>query len=244
MKDEVLKYQQKCFSSYLAKVGLPPDYSYIDGIPVRPLVPVETCLRSVMIVGAYPSARFESRRGHLVPVADNLGPFQPELYFDGVRVRKQESAHGLEKYILEPLDLQRSHCWITDLVKVFLFKPEHIANYKSLGVQTTLESNRARFFDYAKKSIPFLVEELKIAKPALVLTLGEEVARVVANDFSTSSDQLLAGNAYELSIGGKRWQVAHVAHPDACRRGGKWKSATEKHMMALRHITRQITTLE
>ncbi len=52
------------------------------------------------ILGAYPSAQFESAGGENVPVGDNLGPFEPQLYFDGSRVRTQASADALANSIL------------------------------------------------------------------------------------------------------------------------------------------------
>jgi uracil-DNA glycosylase len=77
----------------------------------------------VFIIGAYPSARFGVMGGKRdVPMADNLGPFEPERYFDGERVRLQNSAAELDKHYLVPLGVRREECWITDLVKVFLFK--------------------------------------------------------------------------------------------------------------------------
>jgi uracil-DNA glycosylase len=196
-------------------------------------MPMETSRNSLMIIGAYPSARFESRKRRLVPVGDNLGPFQPELYFDAVRVRRQESAHGLEEYILKPLSTKRDKCWITDLVKVFLFKPEHIANCASLGVQLPFKATRPRFTQYAKKSLSFLAEEIALAQPILVISLGEEVARVMANDFETQAEKLLTGIPHEIPIGGTPCRVAHVAHPDACRRSEKWRTRTENQMTLL-----------
>jgi uracil-DNA glycosylase len=240
MTNNVLKYQQKCFTTYSAKVGIPLNYCYLDGNPVRPLVPVNTFHRSLMILGAYPSARFESRKRRLVPIGDNLGPFQPELYFDGVRVRKQESAYGLERYVLKPLSIRADECWITDLVKVFLFKPQHIANYIALGVEPAFKATRSLYSDYAKKSISFLSNEVALAQPILLITLGEEVARVVANDFHSSADHLLTGTPHQIQIGRETCQVAHVAHPDACRRGEKWRIRTEAQMKFLSNIVKTI----
>lgn len=94
---------------------------------------MQTATGGLMIVGAYPSARFESRpsvsrpgRQRLVPIADNLHPFAKEEYFDGVRVRRLESGKGIRTHLLEPLGLVADDCWITDLVKVFLYKPDHV----------------------------------------------------------------------------------------------------------------------
>ncbi len=56
--------------------------------------------RASQNAGAYPSAQFESAGGENVPVGDNLGPFEPQLYFDGSRVRTQASADALANSIL------------------------------------------------------------------------------------------------------------------------------------------------
>ena len=85
------------------------------------------------MIGAYPSARFQQIDGiRDVPVGDNLGPFESERWFDGVRVRKQRSAIELEKLFLIPMDVDRAQCWITNLVKVFLFKKGHRKKYEQL----------------------------------------------------------------------------------------------------------------
>lgn len=96
------------------------------------LVPIETALNKVMIVGAYPSAKFFTVRANddtLVtdtPVADNDSPFSNEQYFDGSRVRTIPSGKELNEVILDRLGIDKSDCWITDLVKVFLFKEGHV----------------------------------------------------------------------------------------------------------------------
>jgi hypothetical protein len=107
MSDEsrsILDYQQKCFTEYARSIGLPEPYTYPQGNPIRPLPPLQTKTGGLMIVGAYPSARFESRaspsdprRRRLIPVADNLHPFAKEEYFDG-QPRQQE----LMEYLARP----------------------------------------------------------------------------------------------------------------------------------------------
>ena len=89
-KGAILEYQQRCFREYGESVGLPKPYTYPDGNPIRPLPTIQTATGGLMIVGAYPSARFEKRlslktgKYRLVQVADNLRPFGYEQYFDGL----------------------------------------------------------------------------------------------------------------------------------------------------------------
>ena len=143
-------------------------------------------------------------------------------------------AHGLHKFILGPLDISRDRCWITDLVKVFLFKPDHIRNYSREGQSPEFKSIRAEFNRYAKRSLGFLEQEIEIAQPVLVLTLGEEVARVVSDDYETPTRILLVGAPHENTVGRTRCTVAHVAYPDACRRSVVWRSRTSGQMRLLR----------
>ncbi len=106
----------------------------VHGTPFRPVGPLETATDGVMVVGTYPSARFATIAGERdVPVADNLGPFETERWFDGSRVRVQPSAAELEELVLAPLELPGAPCWISDLVKVFLLKFGHRKKYKRLG---------------------------------------------------------------------------------------------------------------
>ena len=152
-------YQQRCFRRYKASLGLPSDYRYLYGNPVQVLVPVETAVGGVMIVGAYPSAKFYTVEGVSdVPLLDNDSPFSGEVYFDGSRVRSIPSGIELDENYLAPLGIQRQHCWITDLVKVFLFKDGHIARYRKLGEHRFTET-RMRFGEFAHKSLPWIAEK-------------------------------------------------------------------------------------
>ena len=87
-RSEVLDYQQRCFSGYSESIGLPEKYTYPDGNPIRPLPPIQTQTQGLMIIGAYPSARFGSRASatrsgvcRLITVADNIQPGPIERTF-------------------------------------------------------------------------------------------------------------------------------------------------------------------
>lgn len=80
MSKEILQFQKDCFTNYLTDIRqlvpeIPNPYIYPDGNPVRPVIPVKTTQNSIMLIGAFPSARFERRNKVLIPVADNLSPF-------------------------------------------------------------------------------------------------------------------------------------------------------------------------
>lgn len=229
IKDAVLDYQQECRQSYAASVGLPATYAYPDGNPIRPVPPVCTHVGGLMIVGAYPSARFEarpSRRSHgryrLVPIADNLQPFGDEQYFDGVRVRTLESGDGLQKYLLDELGPSREDCWITDLVKVFLYKPAHIASCADACPGFAGIEQRSRYAELARASLPWLRRECELCQPKLVVTLGLEVAQAISGEPQSSADDLLLRKISTVeALGGS--PVLFLPHPDACRRYEKWR---------------------
>ena len=225
---DILRYQQRCFRNYAGSVGLPVPYTYIDGNPIRPLPPVQKERGGIMIVGAYPSARFEARRPadgssrrRLVPVGDNLHPFAQEEYFDGVRTRRLESGHQIRQHLLAPLSLDLADCWVTDLVKVFLYKPEHLGSCQAVRPDFSPTVLRGDFAELAEKSLPWLRQECDLCQPKLVVTLGEEVAQAVSGEATAKADDLLRRPASKAKrIGG--WTTLHLPHPDACRRSDKW----------------------
>jgi uracil-DNA glycosylase len=227
---EILRYQQRCFREYARAVGLPVPYTYIDGNPIRPLPPVQTVRGGLMIVGAYPSARFEARlsadsspRRRLVPVADNLQPFAEEEYFDGVGLRRLESGYQIREHLLNHMHLNLTDCWVTDLVKVFLYKPDHLIGCQAVRPDFRPHVLRNDFAEFAEKSLPWLHEECDLCQPKLIVTLGEEVAQVVSGESTAKTDDLLTRPpAPAARLGG--WPTLHLPHPDACRRFPKWRA--------------------
>jgi uracil-DNA glycosylase len=215
----VQELQQEMYRDYAAGIGLDPDASYVHGTPLRPVVPLDTAIGVLFILGAYPSARFGVVNGITdVPVADNLGPFESERWFDGSRVRHQPSAHELDELFLKPLLLRRSDCWITDLVKVFLFKPGHVNRYRDekIAAEAPAGYTRDRFFELGSNSenLKWLEKELLVAKPSYMITLGAEVAGVLRGVSSSEAQtKLLSPESVPLSIGSASVHVMHCAHP-------------------------------
>ena len=96
MSKKIRQYHQRCFSEYLDIVGIETPNTFPEGNPIRPLPPLQTATGGLMIIGAYPSARFERRRNsqnryRIIPVGNNLHPFAKEKYYDGIDVRVLES---------------------------------------------------------------------------------------------------------------------------------------------------------
>ena len=198
----------------------------------------------MFVIGAYPSARFHQIGAvRDVPVADNLGPFENERWFDGARVREQPSAAELQRHFLEPMEVAREDCWITDLVKVFLFKDGHRRKYSELGVSPPEGYRRERFHELAALSVSIVERELKLAKPRLVVTLGREVAGVLRDvRSSTAQTALLVPAIQEMVIGGTPWPVIHCAHPGILMRPSSgWPARHETEFLpALREAWRSV----
>jgi uracil-DNA glycosylase len=225
--DATEKLRRDILGEYAGSVELNDKAIYISGAPLRPVVPLDTGSR-VFIIGAYPSARFGVMGGERdVPMADNLGPFEPERYYDGERIRVQNSAAELEENYLKPLGVPRGECWITDLVKVFLFKEGHRKKYAALGAEPPRGYEREAFENLGEKSLPWIERELRLSKPKLVITLGAEVAGIVTKTRGDAArTKLLSGEVRALRIGGVDVEVVHLPHPGIVMRQAKVADVT------------------
>lgn len=216
---------------YASELNLSPKARYFNGAPLRPVVPLDHNPGGLFILGAYPSAKFMAKDGLTdVPGGDNRGPFEEERWFDGRRVRLQDSAQELRRFLLDPMGVDREDCWITDLVKVFLFKPGHVARYEKLGAAVPKGYTRDRFFELAEASLPWLSRELEAARPRLVVTLGAEVAGVLHGRRSANAQKaLLQPEVIDLEIGGRDYRVVHCAHPGILMREAPNNPWPERH---------------
>ncbi|MDZ7740197.1 MAG: hypothetical protein U5Q03_00090 [Bacteroidota bacterium] len=166
---------------YLSLCGRASEkYCFIDGKTVKVHVPVDIAIGKLMIVGAYPSAIFETiKKIKDIPVGDHSHPFSNEKYFDGSRIRTVESGRELDEYYLSKLGISRNDCWITNLVKVFLFKPGHINKYNEIRPDCTTIATRNQYRIFAIRSLEYFTKEVELAKPKIILTLGSEVTAAI-----------------------------------------------------------------
>ena len=233
------------YESYAQSVGLDPDAYYVLGASLRPLVPLDATRGGLFLIGAYPSARFQQIDGvRDVPVGDNLGPFESERWFDGVRVRNQRSAIEMEELFLAPMKLDRANCWITNLVKVFLFEKGHRKKYEQLSASPPAGYRRECFRELGERSVPFLERELKLVKPRLVVTLGREVAGVLHGVRSPPAQSaLLVPAVTELCLGGMTLPTVHCAHPGILMRSAPSRSRVTSPNWRARHETEFISAL-
>jgi hypothetical protein len=210
-------FQKDCFLNYVDSLqkgmaDFPKPYLYPDGNRIRPVLPVQTAVNKVMVVGAFPSARFEKRNNKLIPIGDNLAPFGPEKYFDGQEVRIQESTDSLYKNYFGPLELTINDLWITDIVKVYLYPEKHITNCKELFPNTTFVNTHKMFEKLAEISYGWFKKELEICNPKLIITLGEVAAKTVAQIKDPQLDGLIRALEYK-----KGCDIVHFVHPEFLR---------------------------
>ena len=210
---DIKAYQKKCFSEYKKDIGLSSEYKYLYGNPINVLVPIEVGIGKVMVIGAYPSAKFYTINGiNDVPLLDNDSPFSNEYYYDGSKTRSIPSGAELNE-MLNKIGIIRKDCWITDLVKVFLFKDGHAKKYNSLG-KNDVRENRSLFFEFANKSIKWLEMEVELAKPVFVITLGAEVGAVIFNKSKEFiAKNYLDGKCREAKINNSTVNIISLPHP-------------------------------
>jgi len=208
-------FQRHLFANYKSDLSLPPTYNYLYGNPIQPIIPVDTTTNGVFIIGAYPSAKFASIGSERdVQVNDLSCPFSTEKYFDGSRVRIVNSGFELEEAYLKPLGLEREQCWITNIVRVFLFKDGHVKKYRRLGCDWPERETRSEFENYAHRGMYWLEEEVSLANPKVIITLGAEVAGILQNVKSPKKrNELLGGEMKEIEFDSNIYPIIHFAHP-------------------------------
>lgn len=194
---------------YLPAIGIPTRPSFQNRNLIHPVLPRSMRTNGVMILGAYPTAVFERIENHVVPVGNVDEPFDP----------KTASGRELDEFYLAPLGLQRGDCWITNLVKVFLFKPEHAGSDQpqnrpllrsAFEALANTEGNRA-----------WLGEEIRAASPQLIITLGREVAGIVRGVIEDRArNELLGGSIHEGVFEGIAVKWVHLPHPGIVMRKG------------------------
>lgn len=228
-----------CFQNYLQFVRtkvpeFPKRYVYPDGNPVRPVLPIIDEPKEIMLIGAFPSARFETRNGKLIPVGDNLSSFGKEKYFDGQQIRSQASRDILDEHYFPILQLDPNELWITDLVKVYLFPEKHIKNCREINPDILYTNTHKLFPAIAKASRLWIEREIYLCQPKIIITLGEVVTRVISGDLKTNNQDLLDGRLRPFSLGEFHSHVAHLGHPEIWRRDTNgWRATTEKAIRLL-----------
>ena len=239
----ITTFQISCWNHYKTDIGIPENYCFLNGTPIKVHVPTETATGNLMIIGAYPTAHFNAIGDERdVPVGDHLYPFSNEKYFDGSHVREVESGREIDELFLKPLGkISREKCWITDLVKIFLFKPGHVKKYRRLGFKGNLIT-RDRFMDLAKKSVQYIQKEIDLCDPKVILSLGAEVNAVLLNKtIKVITDEMALSSEKLYNVNGKNYSYFSCPHPGILMRGGekseKWKRILNNTLI---HVKRKL----
>lgn len=242
MELKIKTYLKDTWFNYKEKLKLEP-YTYLYGNPIKVHVPIDIATNGLMIVGAYPTAHFHTLKapdGKLitkVPVEDHLYPFSNERYFDGSGIDRVKSGQEIEEYFLKQLDISRENCWITDLVKVFLFKQGHIDRYNKLGY-TNFKANRDDFLALGKESLSFLHQEIQLANPKVIIALGAEVNAVLHEKNIKEATQLISKTPIFKKINEKTVPFFACPHPGILmrndERSDKWRAILDETLIEVK----------
>lgn len=193
------QYQKKCFNDYTDSIKFPKENTYLYGNPVGAVVPIETAIGKIMIIGPTPAPRVYFQNAIPdVPLYDGLAPFSIEPYFDGSRTRSSFTGQELSEVILETLEIERSDCWLTSLVKVHLFDDDNVKKYHRLGKE--IKENRSKFMHYANKSLQWIRDEIEIANPYAIILLGEQVISSLLLCTEEEAREHMTGKVVEKKI--------------------------------------------
>lgn len=238
MKKEITAFKKRCYKNYLAEINqelniFPDPYLFPDGNPIQPVLPLAKEPCEIMVIGAFPSARFEKRDVGLIPVANNLSPFAEELYFDGRQVRAQESRRQLDENYFKALCIDPDKIWITDLVRVYLYPEQHIKNCMKLNKPHKLVNTHKYFKKIAlsENNVKWMHEEITLCHPKLIITLGEVPAKAFTKNIRDNKE-LLDGKIRKVQLD-RKYQIAHLPHPEVGRRSIFYKEFTQNSLKTL-----------
>jgi hypothetical protein len=193
------QYQKKLSKEYMDDIKFPNDTSYLHGNPVQTVIPIETAIGKIMVIGPQPAPKvYFVNDIPDVPLYDATAPFSVEPYFDGSRVRSSYTGQELSEVILETLEVPREQCWLTSLVKVFLFDDDTVKKYHRLGKE--IKENRSKFADYANKSLKWIRQEIEIANPYAIILLGEQVISSLLLVSAEEARDYMTGKVVEKKI--------------------------------------------
>ncbi len=195
----IQQYQKKCSKEYIKSIKFPEEQSYLYGNPVNTVVPIETASGNIMVIGPYPAAKvYFVNDIPDVPLYDGTAPFSIEPYYDGSRVRSSFTGQELSEVILETIGITREQCWLTSLVKVFLFDDDVVKKYHRLGKE--IKENRSKYMDYANRSLKWIRQEIEIANPIAIILLGAEVISSLLLVSEDEAMECMTGEVIEKKI--------------------------------------------
>lgn len=230
---EIQAYQKKCYRQYKESIGYPQERSFLLGNPVDVVVPLETATQGVMVVGFHPAAKtYEVDDQRDVPLYSTSHPYASEAYFDG----REASTAGRGEYldiVLQKMGIARNNCWITTLIKIYLFSSKDVAKYNKLG-NFKVAPDEFNFKEWGEKSLPWLEAEVSLANPKLILLSGLEIISLFFDVSPTKAKHLIDGELRELKIGRKKVPVLCLQDMDLMVNDNKrnpWPEVFEKRVL-------------
>lgn len=136
------------------------------------------------------------------------GSLKPVIFFIGEAPGAQEDATGrpfvgaagkLLTSLIEDIGLRRGDVYITNVVKC---RPPH---------------NRDPSREEVEACKPYLIRQLKLMKPALIVTLGRHAANVISGFMNKKFKSMTRehGKRYDIMLFGFKSTVIHTYHPAA-----------------------------
>lgn len=226
-------YQKKCYRQYKESIGYPEERAFLFGNPVEVAVPHEVTRDKVMIVGFHPGAKtYEVEDQKEVPLYSANFPFSAEEYFNGKQVETTSGREHLVE-VLQKLGIRLEDCWLTSLIKIYLFSSKDVAKYNKLG-NFKVAPDEFNFREYGAKSIPWLQQEVNIANPQLLILIGLETISLFYDLSPTKAKHLIDGELKELKIGRKKLPVLCLQDPEQMINNNKrnpWPEVFEKKVV-------------
>lgn len=210
---DVHNYQRKCFKQYKESIGFPQERTFFFGNPVEVAVPHEVATDKVMVIGFHPLAKvFDLEDQKDVPLYSANFPFGNEQYFDGKHVVDVPGRKDLE-VVLNRLGIQLEDCWLTSLIKIYLFSSKDVIKYNKLG-SYKVAPDEFNFKEYGAKSMSWIQQEVNLANPELVILVGLETISLFYDLSPTKAKHLVDGELKDLKIGRKKVPVLCLQDPE------------------------------
>lgn len=210
---DIQSYRKKCYKQYKESIGFPPERTFLYGNPVEVALPVEVPTQKAMVIGFHPLAKVYEVEGQKdVPLYSANFPFSDEQYFDGKQLVKTSARKDLVK-VLDKLGIQIEDCWITSLIKVYLFSSKDVIKYNELG-SYKVAPDEFNFKEYGMKSLPWIQQEISLANPELLVLVGLETISLFYELSPTKAKHLIDGTLKEYKAGKKNLPVLCLQDPE------------------------------
>ena len=210
---DIQGYRKKCYKEYKESIGYPLERSFFYGNPVEVAVPVEVCTGKAMVIGFHPPAKlYDVEDQKEVPLYSSNSPFSNEQYFDGKQLVTTSDRKSLHT-VLGRLGISPQDCWVTTLIKIYLFSSKDVVKYNKLGSYKAAP-DEFNFKEYGLKSMPWIQQEINIAGPELLILVGLETISLFYDLSPTKAKHLIDGELKEYKFGKKTFPVLCLQDPE------------------------------